>query len=179
VTRSEARPEAVRKARPHTEARAKTVQPKPVVVARPKPPEATELTAPRRVEAPTKAQESPPHEGLLLRFDSDTALLALVAKRQVSVYAWVRDTAWRLSSERGALRFTSATAPRRFHHMTPDTVPDDVVRALRDTAATAGRVEDVTWGVTLPADTQRQLELLGLKKHRRGEPGQITTENYW
>jgi ferredoxin--NADP+ reductase len=28
-------------------------------------------------------------------------------------------------------------------------------------------------------DTQRQLELLGLKKHRRSEPGQITTENYW
>ncbi len=28
-------------------------------------------------------------------------------------------------------------------------------------------------------DTQAQLELRGLKKHRRGEPGQILTENYW
>ena len=44
--------------------------------------------------------------------------------------------------------------------MTPDTVPDDVVRALRDTAATAGRVEDVTWGVTLPPKITRQLEPL-------------------
>jgi hypothetical protein len=117
-------------------------------------------------EAPQEASMSAGQEGLILRFVSDTALLALVAQRRVDVYAWLRNAPLKLSSQRGVLRFAPATAPRHFYSMTPDTVPSAIARALEDSAPTA-RDDSVTWGVTLPADTQLQLERL-IEQHRSG-----------
>jgi len=165
IPRSE--PQVVRAERPNKKPRTKTAQPEPVIAETPQLPPAPEPVAPQRAEAPKNPPDFMGQEGLLLRFDSDAALLALVTKRQVSVYAWVRNAAWRLSSERGVLRFTSATAPRRFHNMTPDTVPSAVVLALHTAAATAGAADKVTWGVTLPTGISRQLEPLA-DKHANG-----------
>jgi hypothetical protein len=114
----------------------------------------------------TKASEQAEQTGLALRFSSDDALLSLVAQRRVHVYAWGRDSAWLLSSERGALRFAPAEAPKRFHNMTPDTVPRAVVRAL--TRATPGKMAaTATWGVVLPADIGRRLARL-TQQHANG-----------
>jgi type IV secretory pathway VirB10-like protein len=88
-------------------------------------------------EAPQEASMSAGQEGLILRFVSG-----------------------------GVLRFAPATAPRHFYSMTPDTVPSAIAHALEDSAPTA-RDDSVTWGVTLPADTQLQLERL-IEQHRSG-----------
>ena len=161
-------PRAVRRERPVKKPPIELAAPKPGIFATPQLPPAPEPLAPQQAESPRNPPDLREREGLLLRFDSDAALLALVTQRQVSVYAWVRNAAWRLSSERGVLRFTSATAPRRFHHMTPDTVPNAVVRALNTAVATGGRAaNDVSWGVTLPTGISRQLEPL-TDKHASG-----------
>ncbi len=141
-------------------------------ISKPKP--ETMADSPERAVAPTPLPSPGPEraaapaeqKGLVLRFASDTALLALVARRQVAVYAWVRDTTWRLSAERGVLSFAPATAPTRFHNMTHDTVPSTIVKAL-EAAARMPQAGDVIWGVTLPVETQRQLERL-VKRHGSG-----------
>ena len=112
------------------------------------------------------ASTSKTQEGLLLRFASDTAFLALVAQRRVDVYGWMNKTAWKLSSERGMLSFVAASAPKRFHSMASHTVPSPIALALSRVAPEGG-AHTVTWGVTLPADTARQLEQL-VNKHTRG-----------
>ncbi len=118
------------------------------------------------VETPPNAATSADQEGLILRFASDNALLALVAQRRVDVYAWVRGDPLRLSLERGVLSFAPASAPKHFHSMMPNTVPSAIARALERSAQTA-QADRVTWGVTLPAETQVQLERL-IEKHRNG-----------
>ncbi len=118
------------------------------------------------VEAPPKAATSADQEGLILRFASDNALLALVAQRQVDVYAWIGGDPLRLSLERGVLSFAPASAPKHFHSMMPNTVPSAISRALERSAQTA-KADNMTWGVTLPAETQGQLERL-IEKHRNG-----------
>ena len=101
-----------------------------------------------------------------MRFATDTALLALVAQRRVEVFGWAGDAAWKLSSARGVLSFSPATPPTKFHNMAPSTVPAAIIHAFEATARSSvpGKV---TWGVTLPADTARQLDSL-LRKHDSG-----------
>ncbi len=132
------------------------------------PPPAPEVvrTEPQPAPESTTVSTSDTQEGLLLRFASDTALLALVAQRRVDVYGWVDKAAWKLSSERGLLSFVPAPLPKRFHSMTSDTVPSAIALAL-SSAAPGMSAHTVTWGVTLPADTARQLEHL-VNKHTSG-----------
>ncbi len=133
------------------------------------PPPAPEVVRAEPQPAPehsTTTSTSDTQERLLLRFASDTALLALVAQRRVAVYGWVNKAAWKLSSERGLLSFVAAPLPKRFHSMTSDTVPSAIARALSRAAPGMG-AHTVTWGVTLPADTARQLEHL-VNKHTSG-----------
>ena len=119
------------------------------------------LAAP--IQPPSMAQpkiaRAAEQKGLSLRFDSEDALLALVAQRRVQVYVWVVDAAWRLVSERGALRFAPADRPRRFHQMTPDTVPAILVRAI-DQATPAVRHHTPSWGVVLPPVIAHQVKAL-------------------
>lgn len=117
-------------------------------------------------ENSTKVSTSDTQEGLSLRFASDAALLALVAQRRVDVFGWVGKTAWKLSSERGLLSFVSAPVPKRFHSMTPDTVPSAIALSLHQ-AVPRLTANTITWGVTLPADTTHQLEQL-VNKHTSG-----------
>lgn len=157
----------VREEQPDPEPLAPPAQPRRPVVRVPEISRETAQPAPRRAETPVKASTSAAQQGLMLRFASDTALLALVAQRRVGVYAWVRDAALRLSSERGVLSFASATAPKHFHSMTPDTVPSAIARALDNAAPTVRAAGTVTWGVTLPVETKRQLERL-VRQHQSG-----------
>ena len=59
-----------------------------------------------------------------------------------------------MNVNRGTLSFWPASAPARFHEMHEDTVPGDVIAALRR-AGTAGSVK---WGVTLPSRLSRDLD---------------------
>jgi len=133
----------------------------PVEEARPSQPEpGTKVHSPRVSSAaspPQSAGDAPSEQGLMLRFASDSALIALVARRRVGVYARVGGEAWRLSSAGGVLRFVSATSPALFHAMSPNTVPADVITAFEDLAV-ARPQGDIGWAVSLPTDIQRQLQ---------------------
>ena len=95
-------------------------------------------------------------KGFALRFESDSALESLVAKGQVHLFGRAGKRTWRLSIQGGQLRFTPSTAPRKFHAMTPESVSERMLTALRrDTFL--GRVDSITWGVTLPAATTDQI----------------------
>ena len=137
------------------------------VQEQPSSPETAQLEQPQPVpdESVTTAAAGK-QEGLSLRFASDSALLALVAKGRVDVYGWVENTAWRLLSERGLLSFVSAPVPKRFHSMTSETVPKAILHSLNSTLP-GMHASAITWGVTLPRDTTRQLEHL-VNKHRSG-----------
>ncbi len=136
--------------------------------ARPAPVEVVEVTRPvpqpppeRIVETPAPAPEpapstpEPAQRGFTLQFESDTALTRLVARNEVGLFALGDEQSLRMSVNRGRVSFWPASTPNAFHEMDPSTVPADVVSALR-----RGRVIDagVTWGVTLPANLQRELD---------------------
>jgi hypothetical protein len=146
--------------------------PRPVSVPPALPPPAPK-TAPRPVEPPPSPAETAapepepePEKGFLLRFATDTALLALVAQRRVEVFGWTKEQAWQLSSQRGLLEFTPASAPRQFHEMAAGTVPAAITAALNDISGMRSSAP-LSWGVTLPPDMSRQLQRL-LREHDSG-----------
>lgn len=152
-------------------------------VARPRPepaPEsepAREIVAltrpqPKPVEAPLKVQpktvaaaiESPPdpeptpasqEEGFTLRFESDQALMRLVAASQVGLYAISQDRAHRMTVSSSRISFWDASTPNSFHEMETHTVPASVINALERSGAASG---SVAWGVTLPGRLSTQLD---------------------
>lgn len=139
-----------------------------------KPPlrESTESPAESAAQPPTSEPQTPTQTpsrdiGFSLRFESDQALRALVARGDVALYAFASDKAWRMLGSGERLTFQPSQTPTRFHIMTRDTVPTDVVNALRRTYA-VGSPGAVTWGVTLPAETTQQLGRI-LQSRRGGE----------
>ncbi len=116
-------------------------------------------------EAPPQP-EPPPQVGFTLRFQSDDALRVLVESGDVNVYASVRDRTWRMAAKGGRVSFFPTGAPGRVHEMAPQTVPADVVRALRRQVAVI-RPESVIGGVTLPTSTRRQMQDL-MRRHVGG-----------
>lgn len=103
--------------------------------------------------APVPAPVEPEQEGFTLRFESDLALRRLVARDEIGLYAIRQEEAQRMSVNRGALSFWSASVPGQFHEMDQATVPGEVVTALRR-SGTSGNVK---WGVTLPSRLSSQL----------------------
>jgi hypothetical protein len=101
---------------------------------------------------PEPVAAKPAQEGFSLRFGSDAALIQLVRARRVSLLVLAAERAWRLELDAEGPRFAPAEAPpRRFHEMTPESVPSALVRALqRDPGI--NRRESVTWAVQLPGD---------------------------
>lgn len=158
-------PEPVQRPRPIQEPVPKPAQ---VAVEHPPAPASIEKPAPRPVEtgsaspvepapeppvAPTPIRSTTPaQQGFMLRFESDTALTALVARNEVGLYAIRGDNARRLSIERGRLEFWTSSLPSRYHEMDAPTVPAALRRALR-----GGGSGDLRWGVTLPATMAKQL----------------------
>ncbi len=129
--------------------------PEPVPTPVPKPvPVAIEQPAPEPVVTPPPPTP-PVQEGFTLRFESDLALTRLVARGVVGLYAMSSQQTLRLNLAEGRMSFWEASTPNQFHEMDRGTVPAVVVRALLRTAETD--VTTVKWGVTLPADMQRDL----------------------
>ncbi len=116
---------------------------------------------PPPVEAPAPVEEP---EGFTLRFESDAALMRLVAMSKVGVYAIDADRARRMSVTDSKISFWDASTPNSFHEMEPTTVPMPVVDALARTGIIA---DSVSWGVTLPGKLSTQLETL-MREHRGG-----------
>ncbi|MEO0345576.1 MAG: hypothetical protein AAF229_04910 [Pseudomonadota bacterium] len=128
-----------------------TRSPEPVVT----PPEPVAIPEPAPAVTQPPTAPSPPKEGFTLQFESDTALTRLVSRNAIGLFALDDDSTLRMSVNRGRVSFWPASLPAAYHEMDPGTVPGDVLRALR---LTRGGDTPVTWGVTLPANMQRELD---------------------
>jgi hypothetical protein len=126
----------------------------PVAVADTAPAMEPEIAAPAPQEA----------DGFTLRFESDAALMRLVAASQVGVYAIDRDSARRMAVSESRISFWDASMPNSFHEMEVSTVPAPVIDALARSGADSS---GVSWGVTLPGKLKTQLEDL-MQQHRGG-----------
>ncbi|MEM9321572.1 MAG: hypothetical protein AAGA41_01975 [Pseudomonadota bacterium] len=134
--------------------------PQPVVTPEPMPAAAQPPTP----SPPPPPPPPPPQEGFTLQFESDTALTRLVGRNAIGLFALDDTSTLRMSFNRGRVSFWPASLPNAYHEMDPGTVPDDVLRALR---LTRGGDSRVTWGVTLPANMQRELDAI-VREHRGG-----------
>lgn len=115
--------------------------------------------------APEPLVDEQSDAGLVLRFTSDSALMTLVARGDVSVYTRSAGSTRRLTFDRGHLALTTADAPRRFHTMNPATIPAPV---LATTGATVeGSSQQRSWLVTLPAHIEQQIDRL-TRRHDSG-----------
>jgi hypothetical protein len=140
--------------------------PAPTEPATPKPAPAAKMTE-RPVDVTEPPAPTPPvDEGFSLRFASDSALTQLVASNEVGLYAMNASGAVRMSSSAGKYAFWPASMPNRYHEMDTGTVPADVKNALRRFGS-IGRDPKLKWGVTLPAQMQKQLDRI-LTDHDRG-----------
>lgn len=103
--------------------------------------------------APTAAEP----DGFSLRFESDQALMRLVASSKVGLYAIDAGRARRMTVSDSRISFWDASTPNTFHEMESATVPTPVVDAL---ARTGSSTAAVSWGVTLPQKLRAQLDSL-------------------
>ena len=106
----------------------------------------------------------PEVEGFILRFESDAALMRLVAASHVGLYAIDSNRAQRMTVSESRISFWDASTPNSFHEMEAGTVPDTVIKALSRTGTQAN---SVSWGVTLPGKLKTQLDNL-MQEHGGG-----------
>ncbi|MGB5410056.1 MAG: hypothetical protein WBN09_00900 [Woeseiaceae bacterium] len=109
---------------------------------------------PTVVDAPAAIAEP---DGFSLRFESDQALMRLVASSKVGLYAIDAGRAQRMTVSDSRISFWDASTPNTFHEMESATVPMPVVDAL---ARTGSSTAAVSWGVTLPQKLRAQLDSL-------------------
>ena len=138
----------------------------PVVLTRPKwkPEPASKATPIAEAAAEPIATPVQASEGFILRFESDAALMRLVAASQVGVYAIGDERAQRMKVSESRISFWDASIPNSFHEMEVSTVPLPVVDALARTGVDTDRIN---WGVTLPGKLKGQLDEL-MQNHRGG-----------
>lgn len=153
---------------------ARQPEPEPVVLTRPKwkpapIPDRSEQDAPpadesgqdapptSNVETVAAPEQPPEQEGFTLRFESDQALMRLVATREIGLYALGQQRTQRMTVSSSRISFWDASTPNTFHEMEVTTVPRTVVDALVRSGTPA---ESVSWGVTLPGKLRGQLDEL-------------------
>ncbi|WP_405227159.1 hypothetical protein [Lentisalinibacter sediminis] len=127
----------------------------PQPTSEPSPQPATQPAPETRPDAAPAVPAAEPQPGFSLRFDSDAALVGLVERREVALYAFARDRVWRFMMVDGRPAFRTAAAPGQVHEMTPQTVPAAVLDTLRRNAVVPPG--GVRWGVTLPPATAAAL----------------------
>lgn len=137
---------------------------KSVTLTRPKWQSKYQATVVPAVEIPAEPVAVEEVEGFTLRFESDAALMRLVAASQVGVYAIDNDRARRMTVSESRISFWDASTPNSFHEMEVSTVPVAVVDAL---ARSGVATDTLDWGVTLPGKLKGQLDGL-MREHRGG-----------
>lgn len=127
--------------------------PEPVFELRP-------LPSPAPDKAPRNSNPDEDREqGFSLRFESAYVLERLIQKGAVVFFAMRDRKSWRLTTGGNGPGFVDTAFPRKFHEMSPDTVPDRYL-ALFKRVAPAGTETPPVWGVHLPADTEVQIRSL-------------------
>ncbi len=157
LTRSRWTPKFVPERRP-------TPEPVEIAEVEPAPPAPVPQPAAKPAPPAPVSQPTAEQEGFTLAFESDLALMRLVAAGRVGLYALSDAGAWRMTVSESRVSFWEASQPNSFHEMEAGTVPEGVVSSLsRSGGAGAG----VQWGVTLPAAMRRELDSL-MREHNGG-----------
>lgn len=117
----------------------------------PSPPAETDSVETRR--EPQK-DDPKPAQGFTLQFETDAALLRLLALGDVAVYVFAVTETLRLVYGSSGPVFVPSAQPRQFHAISPRTVPAVLRAALTEAR---GSVDEPVWGVTLPVDTRNAL----------------------
>jgi hypothetical protein len=91
--------------------------------------------------------------GFTLQFATDDALLRLVARQVVGLYAIAPDATTRMTFADGRISFWPASLPGQFHEMEETTVPADILATYSKNHSQ----RNTRWGVTLPANMSREL----------------------
>jgi hypothetical protein len=122
--------------------------------------ESSPLPSPAPDKAPRSGNpDEDSKQGFSLRFESAYALERLIQKGAVVFFAMRDREAWRLATGGHGPGFVNTAFPRRFHEMSPDTVPDRYL-VLFKRVAPAGTETPPVWGVHLPPDTEVQIRSL-------------------
>ncbi len=105
------------------------------------------------MDMPRPAPDTPPSvdAGFSLEFESDDALLTLLQRGEVRLYAEVSGQFWALSGDRFS---RAAQAPASYHAMHADTVPGRLREQLRRDSG----VDQALWGVQLPVALLQELD---------------------
>jgi hypothetical protein len=111
--------------------------------------------------------EESDREGFILRFASDKALQALIAREKVKFYAAAGNKAWQLRLTGGRPGYIASSNPPQLYEMQTATVPPDFMAAFQQQVAAFGSAT-VTWGVTLPAQTSASIKRL-IKGQKGGD----------
>jgi hypothetical protein len=142
---------------------AKTESPRrPVPSEKPtreKSPVALETVAEQTPEAAQKPATPAPGEsadkGLSLRFASDGDFLRLIARGDISVYAYNGPDVLGLS---GAYEFLSARAPGQVYELLPQTIPTLIFESLVRARSQQDDSAAFTWAIALPRKIETQIE---------------------
>ncbi|MBW2283742.1 MAG: hypothetical protein JRF65_03975 [Deltaproteobacteria bacterium] len=111
---------------------------------------------------PASQRSAPPKDkktGYTLRFETDTALNALVARGEVSFYAMAGKQAWRFTLKGGKSGYETATVPPMYYEMDLSTVPATYLAAVKRVVSAFGR-DTLVFGVTLPQRTREAVRQL-------------------
>jgi len=137
--------------RPRTQvAAARTVQKPPVAAV-----ETAAAETAAQPPAPSAAAEtSSESEGLSLRFASDGDFLRLIARGDITVYAFNGKSVLSLTN---AYDFLTARSPGELYELLPQTIPGLIVDALGRARQPEGDSGGFSWGVTLPERIRKQI----------------------
>ena len=103
--------------------------------------------------------QQPVGKGFTLRFASDSALQQLIDGRKVNFFALAGKNAWLLNLKNGQAVYSPSPFPQQIYEMQTPTVPVEYSGTFqRQVAAPVGTA--VTWGVTLPPQTELSIKRL-------------------
>lgn len=118
--------------------------------------------SPEPVEVPKKdtssfSQAPAEQKGFTLSFRSGEILSRLIELGQVRFFALFGDKTWKLGIKHGAPVFSPSPVPGKIYEMQPATVPEPFLMSFKKTVSVFNR-DRVTWGVVLPAETQKEIQ---------------------
>jgi hypothetical protein len=148
----------------------------PVVESTPEPrlQPATETPSPERASSPAPEPIPEPaatpaeEQGLILRFASDGDFLRLIARGDITVYAFLDTDVLSLDE---SYRFLDSKSPGQVYELLRASIPDHIIAALRHERS---GFRDFRWGIALPSRISHQIE----QYLERVEHGQLVINRF-
>ena len=129
---------------------AEVLQTRTAEPARDQPPTMDEPEEPAPL--PEIADETAEEPGLILRFTSDGDFLRLIARGDITVYAFQAQDVLSLNE---SYRFLDAHSPGQVYELLRGSIPSLIVDALKQERAD---ISDFRWGIALPTHISAQIE---------------------